>query len=162
MPCPAGAVYWSGGSFASGVVSWTLPTLAVGADVQVSFVVSAEETIRNSQYGVTAAGGVSAQGSAVVTTTVVRLTAANSSPARVGSVVHLTATLSAETPMSYQWDYGDGPLPFPSLSPSALHVYGNYGNFIAVVTATSNLGLLSATTSVVIEPYRLYLPLNRK
>ena len=159
---PVGSVYWSGGSLASGVVSWTLPTLAVGADVQVSFVVSAEETIRNSQYGVTAAGGVSAQGSAVVTTTVVRLTAANSSPARVGSVVHLTATLSAETPMSYQWDYGDGPLPFPSLSPSALHVYGNYGNFIAVVTATSNLGLLSATTSVVIEPYRLYLPLNRK
>ncbi len=159
---PVGSVYWSGGSFASGVVSWTLSALEVGADVQVSFVVSAEETIRNSQYGVAAAGGFAAKGSAVVTTTVVRLTAANSSPARVGSVVHLTATLSAETPMSYQWDYGDGLLPFPSLSPTASHVYGSYGNFIAVVTATSNLGRLSAATPVTIQPYFLFLPLNQK
>ncbi len=159
---PAGAVYWSGGSLAAGVVSWTLPVLPVGADVQVSFVVSAEETIRNSQYGVVAAGGVSAQGSAVVTTTVVRLTAANSSPTRIGGTTHFTATLSAETPMSYRWNFGDGVVSGPLLTASGVHTYTKYGAFTANITATSSLGMLTATTAATIEPYSLYLPLSQK
>ncbi len=156
---PAGAVYWSGGSFASGVVSWTLPMLNVGAGVQVSFVVSAEETIRNNQYGVAAAGGVSAQGSAVVTTTVVRLAAANSSPTRIGRSTHFTASLSADTPMAYRWSFGDGTVSAPALTPTVSHTYTKYGGFTAVVTATSSLGFLTTTTPVVIQPHSLYAPL---
>lgn len=159
---PVGSVYWNGGSFANGVVSWTLPVLPVGADVQVSFVVSAEEMIRNSQYGVTAANGVAAQGSVAVTTTVVQLSASNSSPTRVGSATHFTASLSAETPMGYLWNFGDGVVSGPLLTGSGVHTYTAHGAFTAIVTATSSLGELTATTPVTIEPYRLYLPLHQK
>ena len=159
---PVGSVYWRGGSFASGVVSWTLPVLAAGADVQVSFVVSGEATIHNSQYGVTAAGGVSALGRESVTTTVVQLVASNSSPTRIGNATHFTTSLSAETPMTYRWNFGDGVVSAPMLTVTGTHTYTAYGTFTAVVTATSSLGFLTATTPVLIEPYRLYLPLNRK
>lgn len=159
---PVGSVYWNGGSFASGVVSWTLPVLPVGVDVQVSFVVSAEETIHNSQYGVVADGGVSASGSAVVTTTVVQLSAANSGPTRIGNATHFTASLNAETPMSYRWNFGDGVVSGPMITASGVHTYTAYGAFTAVVTANSSLGELTAATPVQIEPYNLYLPLNQK
>lgn len=156
---PAGSVYWNGGTPAGGVVSWTLPTLAAGADVQVSFVVSAEESLHNREYGAMAAGGVNVRGSQIVTTTVVRLSAANSGPAQVGSAVHFTASLSAATPMSYRWNFGDGALSAPSVMLTATHVYTKDGVYSATVTATSDLGVLVTTTPVVIQPHRVYMPL---
>ncbi|HRJ43122.1 MAG: DUF11 domain-containing protein [Caldilineaceae bacterium] len=159
---PVGSVYWSGGSFASGVISWTQPVLAAGADIQVSFVVSAEGTIRNSLYGVTAAGGVSAQGSESVTTTVVQLSASNSSPTRIGQATYFTATLTPDLPAWYLWDFGDGVLSGPIRPPTTVHTYTKYQEYTATITTSSNLGTLTATTPILIEPYRLYLPLNRK
>jgi RHS repeat-associated protein/uncharacterized repeat protein (TIGR01451 family) len=55
---PAGASYVSGGARAADLVSWTLSSLAGGASTQVHLVLLAMETITNSEYGVTAAGGM--------------------------------------------------------------------------------------------------------
>jgi uncharacterized repeat protein (TIGR01451 family) len=60
---PPGAVYVSGGSYNGSQVSWTIPTLpGYGFASQVTAVVNASDTISNSVYGVTAAGGYSAVG----------------------------------------------------------------------------------------------------
>lgn len=160
---PTGSGYLSGGMLVGGVVSWTLPALGVGEDVQVSLVVSAPGSIRpdlihNSQYGVAAAGGFVAQGSAGVTTTIVWLSAANSSPTLIGQSTYFTASLSAHTPMSYTWDFGDGSLSAPALTVTGIYTYTQYGPFTAVVTATSGLGVLTATTPVWIDPHALYVP----
>ncbi|MGB0386413.1 MAG: choice-of-anchor Q domain-containing protein, partial [Ardenticatenaceae bacterium] len=67
---PTGANYVSGGTLAGNVVSWTLPTLPPTSTISVQFVVTATQTITNSDYAVTADGGHSATGSTSVTTVV--------------------------------------------------------------------------------------------
>jgi hypothetical protein len=53
----------------NGVVSWEdIPVLAANASASVQFVVSAGQTITNSNYGVTAEGGIYAAGQPAVTT----------------------------------------------------------------------------------------------
>ncbi len=70
---PAGAEYAGGGTLMLGdVVSWTVASLAGGAQTQVQFAVTAIETITNEVYGVTCAEGVSAAGSESVVTVVYR------------------------------------------------------------------------------------------
>ena len=157
---PAGAFLRSvnGGVTANGVVTWTVSRLDPITEVAVSFAVTATETISNSRYAVTAREGVSATGD-VVTTTVIGLTAANSSPARVGAPTHFTATLSSPTPMTYQWHFGDGIVSAPTAASTITHAYARYGAYTAVVTATGGLGSLTVTTPVVIRPYPIYLPL---
>lgn len=66
---PAGANYLNGGSLMpGGVVSWTLPSLGIGADTQVQFAVTASQTITNSIYGVASAEGTSAVGQKAIVT----------------------------------------------------------------------------------------------
>jgi uncharacterized repeat protein (TIGR01451 family) len=71
---PAGAGYITGGVRMDGgvggtnVVSWTVPALAADASTQVSFVVTATETITNRDYAVSADGGLWAEGQEMVTT----------------------------------------------------------------------------------------------
>ncbi|MGB0384969.1 MAG: fibronectin type III domain-containing protein [Ardenticatenaceae bacterium] len=67
---PMNATYLSGGTLAGNVVSWNLPTLAPNSTTSVQFVVTATETITNSDYGFTADDGYSATGSEVVVTEV--------------------------------------------------------------------------------------------
>lgn len=157
---PAGAFLRNviGGIAAGGIVTWNLASLNAGVETGVSFVVTATDTISNSRYGVVARAGVSATGAAV-TTTVISLTAASSSPARVGEPTHFTATLSSPTLMTYRWDFGDGAVSAPTAAPTITHSYARHGRFTAAVTATSDLGSLTATTPVIVRPYPLYLPL---
>jgi len=157
---PAGAFLLNvdGGVAAGGTITWSLSDLAPGLEKGYRFAVTATETISNSRYGVISSEGVSATGGEV-TTTVISLAAANSSPARVGAAVNFTATLSSATPMTYQWNFGDGVVAAPAVAPTSTHSYARYGDFTVVVTATGNLGSLIATTRVVIQPYMLYLPL---
>ncbi|MBE2199394.1 MAG: PQQ-dependent sugar dehydrogenase [Anaerolinea sp.] len=68
---PVGASYVSGGALNGDVVSWQVPSLPAQGSVAVQFVVTATATIVNETYGVWAAGGFAAQGSEVVTTTVI-------------------------------------------------------------------------------------------
>ena len=67
---PVGASYVSGGSYANGDVTWTIPSITSAGTAQVSFVVTTTTTITNSQYRVmtSAEGGMSGFGPAVVTT----------------------------------------------------------------------------------------------
>lgn len=157
---PAGAYLRdvNGGEVVGDGIAWPLTQLNAGLETQVSFIVTATATISNSRYGVTALEGVSATGAAV-TTTVIGLTAANSSPTRAGELVHFTATLSSPTPMTYRWAFGDGNASAPTAAPTATHSYARPGSYTAVVTATSSLGSLAATTPVIVRPYLLYLPL---
>lgn len=63
---PGGVTYRRGGSFANGVVSWTIPRLDTGQSARVSFTVYvgdiAELTVLNSTYSVCSAEGVCASG----------------------------------------------------------------------------------------------------
>jgi subtilisin len=69
---PPGATYVSGGSYNGSQVSWTIPTLpGYGFASQVTAVVTANDTISNSVYGVTAAGGYSAVGQETAVTRLV-------------------------------------------------------------------------------------------
>jgi uncharacterized repeat protein (TIGR01451 family) len=68
---PTNAHYINGGTLVGNVVSWTVDSLAAGGGViQTSFIVTATETITNSDYGVSARGGFSAQGTISVETNV--------------------------------------------------------------------------------------------
>jgi uncharacterized repeat protein (TIGR01451 family) len=80
---PAGANYLNGGTLMpGGVVSWTLPSLGIGADAQVQFAVNASRTITNANYAVTSAEGASAVGQkAVVTSGYPMLAIGKSGPA---------------------------------------------------------------------------------
>lgn len=54
---PIGAVYVSGGTQIGNDIRWEIPTLAAGQVTSVSFVVAAGQTVTNTNYQVTAAGG---------------------------------------------------------------------------------------------------------
>ncbi len=67
---PTGANYLSGGTRVGNIVQWAVGTLAPNSGAQVQFVVTATQTITNSQYGVNASGGFNAQGAAALVTVV--------------------------------------------------------------------------------------------
>ncbi|CAG0937303.1 partial Collagenase ColH, partial [Thermoflexales bacterium] len=90
---------------------------------------------------------------------IANLTAANDSPMKIGHLTHFTATLSAGSNVIYTWDFGNGQIDSGAFSS---HMYAVAGNYTATVTATNNLGSVSASTLVTIEPVRLYLPLVLK
>jgi uncharacterized repeat protein (TIGR01451 family) len=65
---PIGANYAGGGAQVGDVVSWTFPGLAAGNSTAVQLVVTATQTITNSNYRVSAGGGYSATGTTRVVT----------------------------------------------------------------------------------------------
>ena len=69
---PAGAVHVQGGTLGGNTVFWVLPSLGgFGQTAQVSFAASATQTITNTEYFVTAIGGLRADGTAPVVTRMV-------------------------------------------------------------------------------------------
>lgn len=95
---PAGASYVGGGALNGDVVSWQVPSLPAQGSVAVQFVVTATAAIVNETYGVWAAGGFAAQGSEVVTTTVITpaplLRIDKTGPLTVGAGDPITYTLT--------------------------------------------------------------------
>ena len=67
---PLHAHYIAGGVRSGDLVYWHVAALAPGATLTNTFVVTATETITNSHYGVRAGGGLAAQGTTAVITTV--------------------------------------------------------------------------------------------
>jgi uncharacterized repeat protein (TIGR01451 family) len=67
---PVGATYVSGGTKVGNVVSWTASSLAASSSTTVQFVVTATQTVTNSDYQVSADGGYHATGSAPVVTVI--------------------------------------------------------------------------------------------
>jgi hypothetical protein len=86
------------------------------------------------------------------------LSAASSSPTRLGSSTAFTATLTSGTYVTYQWSFGDGAA---GTGITAQHAYASAGSFTAVVTATNSTGSLVASTPVQVinPPPPLFLPL---
>jgi uncharacterized repeat protein (TIGR01451 family) len=68
---PSGTHYVTGGTKIGNVVSWTVPALAAnGGVIKKSFIVTATQTITNTNYGVRADGGYQAQGLTPVVTVI--------------------------------------------------------------------------------------------
>lgn len=123
-------------------------------------------TVGNYTATITATNSVS-----VVTTTtpvtitdvpIMGLSAANSSPTELGQATFLTATIAAGSNVIYQWDFGDGDM---GTGLTTTHTYGEKGDYLAVVTATNSVGVITATTTVTVfsmpvtSGYQVYLPL---
>lgn len=97
---PTGANYVSGGTKVGNSVTWPVASLAPGASVQKSFVVTASATITNSTYQVTADGGILATGDQAVVTSVsqpgqpnLTITKNGPSSAQAGEQVTYTLTV---------------------------------------------------------------------
>jgi len=100
---------------------------------------------------VTATNSVSSQTattSVTVDETIAGLSADNDSPTVLGNTTTLTATISAGSNVTYEWDFGDGSS--NEFGRIVTHVYPSNGNYTATVTATNSVTSDSATTSVVI------------
>ena len=55
----------------------------------------------------------------------------------------------------YTWSLGDGPIESGQV---VSHAYGRAGTFTAVVTASNRMNSVTATTSVEVIPWHVYLP----
>jgi len=69
---PAGASYLSGGTLNGNVVNWSLSSLGVNTSTLVTFAVTAATTITNSDYSLTANGGLAVTGQNIVVTAIRR------------------------------------------------------------------------------------------
>jgi uncharacterized repeat protein (TIGR01451 family) len=65
---PAGATYLNGGVQVGEAVSWTVSSLGIGETGQFTFVVTASQSITNSDYGVSTEGGFTATGQNAIST----------------------------------------------------------------------------------------------
>ncbi|CAG0931221.1 Collagenase ColH [Thermoflexales bacterium] len=83
----------------------------------------------------------------VINQPITGLTAANSSPTRLGSVTAFTATIATGSTVSYAWDFGDGAT---GSGANASHTYAAVGTYTATVTATNTINSQTATTIVVV------------
>jgi PKD repeat protein len=98
-----------------------------------------------SNYGSTA----TATTTVLVEEAVAGLQAVNDSPTALGDPTILIASVTAGTDVQYRWDLGDGTV---LLLPFLAHVYPALGDYTAVVTASNQVSLLTATTTVHIVP----------
>jgi uncharacterized repeat protein (TIGR01451 family) len=168
---PVGAVYAGGGTLIGNVVRFEAPALAgQGVSHSVQFAVTADHSITNSQYAVTAAGGQSAIGLAAVTTQVspacdpldgLDFTFAPGTP-RIDQTVAFTATVTAGTPpITYTWQWGDGtPVDVGSFATHqfpAINVAATYT--VTLMAANACTAGAAREKPVTVWPHRLYLPL---
>jgi PKD repeat protein len=86
-------------------------------------------------------------GQVVTDTAISGLTVANSSPTRLTDATFFTATISAGSNVTYQWNFGDGQT---GSGATTTHVYTVAGTYTATVTATNSVGTRTATTAVYI------------
>ena len=83
------------------------------------------------------------------------LSATNDSPTVLGQATTFTATVSSGSGVSYNWNFGDQ----TSGSGAVItHTYAAPGNYTAVVTATNQLGSVTASTSVTVTGQAVFLP----
>lgn len=85
------------------------------------------------------------------------LVADNDSPALLGEVTTLNATVAGGTNVVYTWDFGDGETGSGQV---VTHTYDHPGVYTAIVTASNSANSLSTSTQVIIlEPtYWQFLP----
>jgi uncharacterized repeat protein (TIGR01451 family) len=168
-----GGVRIDGGASGAGVVSWTLPALAVSSTVQVQFVVTppdvvtTTETITNSDYAVSAdgpspgSGQVIAVGEVSVATLVYPPAVAGFYAGTVSGVAPLTVTFTSTSTgaSTLRWNFGDGisqtlvASDSDILPPSSFtHTYTQTGIYTVSLTASNGLmtGTLTRTAYVTV------------
>ena len=171
---PVGASYIGGGTLAGNVVTWSVPSLAANGGVTITqFTVTATQTIINSDYRVTADGGVGAIGAVSVTTQVspvcdqidgLGFTYTPIVP-RVGQSVSFTATITAGAlPITYTWSWGDVTTNSSGATVSHLFPVTVTAQTYTVTLTAENAcpSPAQAQQAVTVQPHRLYLPLIRK
>ena len=91
--------------------AWNFGDGVLGSGATTSHIYPAVGTYTATVTATNSAGSVVATTAVTITDVPISgLSAANDSPTRVGSVTHLTATLSAGTNVTYAWNFGDGVL----------------------------------------------------
>jgi hypothetical protein len=83
------------------------------------------------------------------------LVATSDSPTPLGRLTTMTATITVGSNVLYAWTFGDGE---GGSGPTPAHTYPSIGTFTATVSATNGVGVVVASTVIVIES-RVYLPL---
>ncbi len=90
------------------------------------------------------------------------LTAVNNSPTAIGNTTTLTATISAGSNVTYTWDFGDGSTTSIGQVVTRTYPFSITSRFTATVTALNSVSTQSATTTIIIIPKRIYLPVVLK
>jgi uncharacterized repeat protein (TIGR01451 family) len=146
---PVGAHYASGGdSFDKGVVSWTIPAVASDTSEEVSFVISACQTVTNSWYRVVDSDQSvgSGWGAELVTELKEPTIDADFDYAPVdvgiGGTVHFTDTSTTDGgPFSERvWDFGDGEMGGRAV---VTHTYTAAGSYTVTLWLTDSCGFSS-------------------
>ena len=78
------------------------------------------------------------------------LSAASDSPVEVNKTAALSATITAGTHITYDWDFGDG-AQAANGGPVVSHVYSATGLYTAIVTASNAVSVMTATTTVWVQ-----------
>jgi uncharacterized YccA/Bax inhibitor family protein len=88
------------------------------------------------------------------------LSAVNNGPTVLGQPTILTATITGGSAITYTWSLGDMTTDFGAV---ITHTYPSTGIYLAIVTATKSVSIMTATTTVVITSVplkpRAYLPI---
>jgi uncharacterized repeat protein (TIGR01451 family) len=152
---PSGVTYGGGGAYASGQVSWTVPSSAPGASGAIGWfsgtlTCAANTTINNQQYRVIGSDQAvtSTNGAAVSFTTIkptINVAFTNAPVTLIGSgPVVFTGTASTDgTSLAYAWAFGDG---VTGTGLNASHTYTQPGVYTATLTATDGCGFMQSTT----------------
>ncbi len=129
------------GEFGSGpVVTHTYPTTSV-----YSAVVTASNRVNE----------LTATTTITVVAPITGLVAHNDSPTPLGRITTLTATIAAGSNATYTWVFGDGK---PGSGSVVSHTYPAVDAYMAVVTASNSVSVLTATTIVTVTKVSTYLP----
>lgn len=87
--------------------------------------------------------------SVTIDETIAGLSADNDSPTSLGETTNLTATITAGSNVTYEWDFGDGT---PTETGNVVaHDYAAVNSYTATVTATNSIGSDTTTTEVTID-----------
>ena len=137
----------------TGFLTWT-PTISASGHVWTETVVV---TVEMGYVGpltnivqVATAEGARGSDTCVVTAeeAIAGLVVVNNSPTLLGNPTTLSATITAGSKVSYTWSFGDGEVSSGSV---VTHTYQAIGDYVAVVTASNSVSVISATSFVTVS-----------
>jgi len=150
-PTPLGELTVLGASVTAGssvVYTWDFGDGTTGDGVSVVHTYAAVGAYTAVVTASNSVSWITATTEVVVNEVVTGLNADNDGPTSLGEPTALTATVTAGSNVAYTWDFGDG-----SVGTGAIvsHTYAAPGEYEAVVTATNSVGVVTATTAVLVE-----------
>lgn len=152
---PSGASYVSGGTESGGIVSWTIPSIAVSDSEQVTFTVNACQTVTNDRYRVADSDQSvsSSLGPQLVTSpadpTINVAFDYDPTEVAMGGTVDFTDTTTTNGgPIAaWAWDFGDGEV---GSGTTTSHAYPDPGTYTATLLVTDTCGFTATLSAPVI------------